>query len=100
MRLEQTNQKKWWVTIEPNGGVSQFSRAVAEHELMETWNKLTVALAVFGFSEKMFAESAADKLLHSPLKHAQEYASDLINQPMVRHVTRAEFPKRWRNSSE
>ena len=99
MRLEQTDQKKWWVSIEPNGGVILFSRAVTEHELMETWNKLSVALAVFGFSDKTMAEGAVEELLHSPLDQAQAYASDLMSQPLVRHVTRDEFPKRWRNSS-
>jgi len=99
MRLEKTDQKKWWVSIEPNGGVSLFSRAVTEHELMETWNKLSFALAVFGFGDKAIAEGAVDKLLHSPVEHAQEYASDLINQSTVRHLTRDEFPKRWRNNS-
>ena len=88
MRLEKTDQKKWWVSIEPNGGVSLFSRAVTEHELMETWNKLSVALAVFGFNEKQIADGAVEELLHSPLEHAQAYASDLISQPLVRHVTR------------
>ena len=100
MRLEKTDEKKWWVSIEPNGGVSLFSRAVTEHELTETWNKLSVALAVFGFGEKAIAESAVDELLRSALEHAQAYASDLINQPTVRHLTRDEFPKRWRNNSQ
>jgi hypothetical protein len=98
MRLEKTDQKKWWVSIEPNGSVSLFSRAVTEHELMESWNKLSVALAVFGFNEKMIAECTVDKLLHSPVERAEEYACDLIHQPMVRHVKRDEFPKRWRNN--
>ena len=98
MQLEQSNQKLWWIGIEPDGGVSQFSRAVTEHELMETWNKLSVALAVIGFSEKAMADGAVDKLLHAPRRQADDLA-ELTNRLIGRHVTRDQFPKRWRQRS-